>query len=165
MSDARSGGPLSAGLLLGAGLGAFVDGILLHEILQWHHMLSSTVPTLDLFALKLNMVWDGFFHALAWLMVAAGLAVLWRARVRLADWPTRAFVGALAGGWGLFNVVEGLIDHQLLGIHHVHPGRGQLAWDLGFLLFGLLLCVLASKLVLPPRPARVRAGAPAATSA
>ena len=40
-------------------------------------------------------------------------------------------------GWGLFNFIEGLIDHQLLGIHHVHPGAGQLAWDLGFLAFGL----------------------------
>jgi uncharacterized membrane protein len=40
--------------------------------------------------------------------------------------------------WGLFNVVEGLIDHQLLGIHHVHPGENELAWDLGFLALGVL---------------------------
>lgn len=30
------------GVLLGLGLGGFVDGILLHQILQRHHMLSST---------------------------------------------------------------------------------------------------------------------------
>ncbi|WP_267594617.1 DUF2243 domain-containing protein [Carbonactinospora thermoautotrophica] len=30
------------GLLIGFGLGGFVDGILLDQILQWHHMLSST---------------------------------------------------------------------------------------------------------------------------
>jgi uncharacterized membrane protein len=30
----------SAGLLHGLGLGGFIDGILLHQILQWHHMLS-----------------------------------------------------------------------------------------------------------------------------
>jgi hypothetical protein len=41
-------------------------------------------------------------------------------------------------GWGLFNVIEGLIDHHLLGIHHVHPGDGQLAWDLAFLALGWL---------------------------
>lgn len=28
------------GLLLGLGLGGFVDGIAFHQILQWHHMLS-----------------------------------------------------------------------------------------------------------------------------
>ncbi|WP_281255403.1 DUF2243 domain-containing protein [Cystobacter ferrugineus] len=50
-------------------------------------------------------------------------------------------------GWGAFNVVEGLIDHQLLGIHHVHPGEGQLAWDMGFLLFGALLIVGGGALV------------------
>jgi uncharacterized membrane protein len=26
------------GILLGVGLGGFVDGILLHQVLQWHHM-------------------------------------------------------------------------------------------------------------------------------
>jgi uncharacterized membrane protein len=41
-------------------------------------------------------------------------------------------------GWGLFNAIEGTIDHQILGLHHVHPGQGQLAWDLGFIAFGLV---------------------------
>ncbi|ELB87945.1 hypothetical protein Rwratislav_37287 [Rhodococcus wratislaviensis IFP 2016] len=30
------------GIILGIGLGGFVDGILLHQLLQWHHMLTST---------------------------------------------------------------------------------------------------------------------------
>ena len=33
--------PLSAGVLFGLGLGGFFDGIVLHQILQWHHMLTS----------------------------------------------------------------------------------------------------------------------------
>jgi uncharacterized membrane protein len=45
-------------------------------------------------------------------------------------------------GWGLFNFVEGVIDHQLLAIHHVHPGNGELGWDLGFLAFGLVQIVI-----------------------
>ncbi len=32
--------PKLPGLLLGIGLGGFVDGIVLHQILQWHHMLT-----------------------------------------------------------------------------------------------------------------------------
>jgi uncharacterized membrane protein len=72
-------------------------------------------------------------------MTAAGLARLWRAGQRSdVPWSTRTFVGSLFMGWGLFNLVEGLIDHQLLGIHHVHPGEGQLLWDLGFLASGLV---------------------------
>jgi hypothetical protein len=31
--------------------------------------------------------------------------------------PTSA---AVLLGWGIFNVVEGLVDHQLLGLHHVN---------------------------------------------
>jgi uncharacterized membrane protein len=58
-------------------------------------------------------------------------------------WSGPIFAGSLVGGWGLFNFVEGLIDHQLLGIHHVHPGDGQLAWDMGFVFLGGLGLMLA----------------------
>lgn len=136
----HQGAIISAGLLLGTGLGGFVDGIVLHQILQWHSMLSSTRPPIDLVAMKYNMLWDGLFHAFTWLMTAAGLARLWAAGKRPeVPWSTPTLLGSLLGGWGLFNVIEGLIDHQLLGIHHVHPGEGQLAWDVGFLAFGLVL--------------------------
>ena len=33
--------PVSAGVLFGLGLGGFFDGIVLHQVLQWHHMLTS----------------------------------------------------------------------------------------------------------------------------
>jgi uncharacterized membrane protein len=134
-------GPIiSSGILLGTGLGGFVDGIALHQILQWHNMLSSIEPPADLISMKYNMLWDGLFHALTWIMTAAGLARLWSAGLRSdVPWSTETFVGSLALGWGLFNLIEGLIDHQLLGIHHVHPGAHQLAWDIGFLASGLLM--------------------------
>lgn len=35
------GFPLSSGILLGLGLGGFFDGIALHQLLQWHHLLTS----------------------------------------------------------------------------------------------------------------------------
>jgi uncharacterized membrane protein len=132
-------GPIiSAGILLGTGLGGFVDGILLHQILQWHNMLSAVKPPIDLVTMKYNMVWDGLFHAFTWIVTAIGLARLWSAGKRSdVPWSTRTFVGSLVMGWGLFSFIEGVIDHQLLGIHHVHPGEGQLAWDVGFLVLGL----------------------------
>jgi uncharacterized membrane protein len=141
MNERMKRGPLiSAGTLLGVGLGGFVDGILLHQILQWHNMLSSKIAPTDLLSMKYNMVWDGLFHALTWIVTAVGLTLLWRAGQRAdVPWSTRTFVGSLSLGWGLFNVVEGIIDHQILGLHHVHPGTNQLAWDIGFLIFGALL--------------------------
>src|SRR5688572_16641784 len=50
-----------------------------------------------------------------------------------------AFVGPMLAGWGGFNLVEGVVDHHLLRVHHVRAGAGQLLWDLGFLVFGALL--------------------------
>ena len=142
MSDKPRQGPLiSAGILMGAGLGGFVDGILFHEILQWHHMLSSVLTPNDLVNLKVNRFWDGMFHASVWCVTVLGLAVLWRAGGRKdVPWSGRTFLGSLLAGWGSFNLVEGLIDHQWLGLHHVIEfGNHRTAWDLGYLAFGAIL--------------------------
>ena len=140
--------PKAPALLMGLGLGGFVDGILLHQILQWHNMLSSKLPPTNLVDMKVNMVWDGLFHAVTWTVTVLGVALLFRAG-RRADvpWSARVLVGGMAAGWGLFNFVEGLIDHQLIGIHHVHPGANQLAWDIAFLASGVILLALGFALI------------------
>jgi uncharacterized membrane protein len=140
------------GVLLGIGLGGFVDGILLHQILQWHHMLSSTdtdnigVRYYDphtVSGLRMNTVWDGIFHVVCWLAVLAGLAVLYSrvSRRRRRIWTSRVLWGWTLTGWGVFNLVEGVLDHHILGIHHVRAGPHRLWWDLGFLLLGVALIV------------------------
>jgi uncharacterized membrane protein len=135
--------PRTSGFLLGLGLGGFVDGIVLHQILQWHHMVSSVdgKPMTTVAGLEVNTLADGFFHLATWaLVVAASLTSIraWR-QGRLA--PSYSFhFGLVLAGWGVFNVVEGLVDHQLLGVHHVRDDLGApLSWDLGFLGFGVLL--------------------------
>jgi uncharacterized membrane protein len=71
--------------------------------------------------------------------------------------PWRAYAGLMLAGWGVFNVVEGLIDHQLLGIHHVRDDLGApLGWDLAFLALGGLLIVAG--LALTRSGERVAAG-------
>jgi len=40
--DERPRSITPAGIFLGVGFGGFVDGIVLHQILQWHHMFTST---------------------------------------------------------------------------------------------------------------------------
>ncbi len=133
-----------AGLLLGIGLGGFVDGIVLHQILQWHHMLTSEgcCSASSVAGLEDNTLADGLFHAITWICVAAGLYLLWRENTPGTAWPGRQLVGLLLVGWGAFNLVEGLIDHHLLGVHHVRAGAGETLYDLAFLGFGALLVVV-----------------------
>lgn len=147
---ARNKFPLiSAGVLLGAGLGGFVDGIVFHQILQWHNMLSAQMPPNDLVAAKVNMFWDGIFHAGVWLLTVLGLSFLWSAGRRSdVSWSGRTFVGALLVGWGLFNLIEGVIDHQFLGIHHVYEyAENKLPFDLAFLAAGAILLIAGALLI------------------
>jgi uncharacterized membrane protein len=146
-SNTATGPPSKAfGLLYGIGLGGFVDGIVLHQILQWHHMVSDVdgYPTTTVAGLEANTLADGFFHVATWvcLVVASSLAISSWQRGRLA--PTWRFhLGLLLTGWGVFNVAEGLVNHQLLGVHHVRDDLGApLSWDIGFLIFGLTLLVV-----------------------
>jgi uncharacterized membrane protein len=138
MEHARTGPLISAGLLLGAGLGGFVDGILFHQILQLHNMLSARIPPLDLVSAKLNMAWDGYFHASVWVMTVAGLIALFRAgRRKDVPWSGRILAGSCFMGWGLFNLIEGVVDHALLNLHHVYEFTPNHApGDLAFLAAG-----------------------------
>jgi uncharacterized membrane protein len=147
MDDNR--GPLiSAATILGIGLGGFVDGILFHQLLQAHNMLSAILPRVTLINLEINMFWDGVFHAFTWTMTVLGLALLWRAFGR-ADVPhsTKTFVGSLILGWGLFNFVEGVIDHRVLGIHHVYEYGNHLLWDMAFLGSGVVFILIGWALI------------------
>lgn len=143
--------PLSAGVCFGLGLGGFFDGIVLHQLLQWHHMLSSWYPINSMANLELNTRWDGIFHSVTYLFVFAGLVILWRrAHEKHLDWSSKLIIGTLLLGWGVFNVVEGIIDHEILGIHHVNelaPKDERIFWDMGFLAWGLAMILLGWWLV------------------
>lgn len=141
----RGGALLSAATMLGIGMGGFVDGIVFHQILRLHNMLSAVRPPLTLVNAEINMFWDGLFHAFTWITTAAGIALLFRAMNR-AGGPAspRTLAGGMILGWGLFNLVEGVIDHQILGIHHVVEGPGHLPYDLAFLASGMIFIVLGA---------------------
>jgi uncharacterized membrane protein len=139
---------IAAGILLGVGMGGFVDGIVFHQLFQTHNMLSAKVPPDTLVNAKINMVWDGLFHVLAWVMTALGLGLLWHAgKERDASWSGRTLLASMIAGWGLFNFVEGLIDHHILGIHHVMERLGVSAYDYAFLASGILFMAIGWGLI------------------
>lgn len=137
------------GFLLGFSLGGFFDGILLHQILQWHHLLSGVAS--PAFAdLRVQVLADGLFHALMYVVAAIGLALLWRRRAFLADAGAgRVLVGLGLMGFGAWHAVDAVFSHWLTGIHRVRMDSAwPLAWDLGWLAaFGIVPLILGLKTV------------------
>jgi len=154
--SSSASGLVLPGILLGIGLGGFFDGIVLHQILQWHHMLTSygPYPPTTIAGLEVNTLWDGLFHASTYVATLAGLLILASRLKHGLAWSTRMLLGLLLAGWGTFNLVEGVVDHQILGIHHVKADMPIL--DLAFLAVGALL--LAGGLVLARRGEREAEG-------
>ncbi len=130
-------------------MGGFVDGIVLHQILQVHNMLSNRIPPNDLVSAKVNMTWDGYFHAGVWVLTALGLILLFRAGQRRdVPWSGKILLGSWIAGWGLFNLVEGIIDHHILGLHHVYEyTANKLPYDLAFLAGGVLFLLVGWTLI------------------
>ena len=86
------------------------------------------------------MIWDGFFHLACWIFTIAGIAMLINTIRKHNDIKGHAVIGYCLTGWGLFNLIEGLVDHLLFEIHHVIEVYGKSWADYAFLLFGLALC-------------------------
>jgi uncharacterized membrane protein len=135
-------------VVLGVGLGAFADGIVLHQLLGWHHMASAVDPPTSLEALERNTVADGLFHVLAWVATIAGVVLLWRAAgMARRRAPGALLAGGLLVGFAAFNLVEGTVNHLLLGLHHVREGPDAFAYDAAFLVASALVFVLGSSLL------------------
>ena len=143
-----------AGLVLGMGFGGFADGIILHQILGWHHFIcySADCHPASITQLQRENTQDGFFHLALWLVLLVGTAMLFRAaRHAGPEWHGRVLLGSMLAGSGLFNFVEGLVDHQILGIHHVLPGNPhQFLYDMLYLANGVLFFVIGGRLMRSP---------------
>ncbi len=146
-----------AGGILGLGIGGFFDGIVLHQILQWHHMICVTAhcQALTLEQARVQTRQDGYFHLAVLILTITGSYRLFRS-AGLPDAPRSplAFVGPIFCGWGIFNFVEGIVDHQILGVHHVLSGSPyQFAADMAFLASGIVFFFFGRSLI--PAEARV----------
>jgi uncharacterized membrane protein len=143
---------VTAGVVLGFGMGGFIDGIVLHQLLQWHHFVSSIYPMDTVAGLQLNTLWDGLFHSAMYLITVIGLILLWRAiNRRDVTQSPRTIFSAFLLGMGAFHVFDSIVNHWILRIHHIRSGPNELAYDLGFFIIGLAL--LGAGMLFRPRTA------------
>ncbi|RSD27865.1 DUF2243 domain-containing protein [Mesobacillus subterraneus] len=126
-----------AGIILGLGLVGAIDGIVFHQLLQWHHMILSPNIRLEIFT-------DGLFTALFSAKLIWGAVKIFQdARKNELGDSWRIFLGGIFIGGGSFNLVEGIVDHHILQVHRVKPmADNPLMYDLTFLAIGLLLVII-----------------------
>ena len=129
---------LVGGTAFGFGLGAVVDVVVFHHVLQTHHLLSNYRDPGTLSGLQWNLFWDGVFSLAMLAVTVAGAAVVWRTVNRAsAPLSTTRLVGAVLVGAGLFNLFDGVVDHYVLSLHHVVHGTSH--WDPHWVLASVLL--------------------------
>lgn len=120
-----------AGYLSGFAFGGFFDGILLHQILQWHHLLSAIDGDI-----RFQVAADGYFHALMYGIAAIGLWLL----ATSGRHSNRLLLANVLIGFGVWHVIDAVLSHWLLGIHRIRmDSDNRLLWDLLWLgVFGIL---------------------------
>ena len=149
---------ISTSIILGIGIGGFIDGIILHQILQWHEMFSNKLPPTNLVAKSVNMFWDGVFHVITLIATIIGVVSLFSLFQRTDVFISkRTFFGGMFFGWGLFNIIEGIIDHHLLKLHNVREISQDIGfWNYSFLAVSAVMIVVAAMLILSDFRARKR---------
>ena len=122
-------------VVFGVGFGALLDGFVLHQLLQWHHLVSAKTTVGTVPGLEENTLADGIFHTASLAVLVLGVALVVGRRVE-----PRPLVGLSLAGWGAFNVVDQFVFHLALGAHHIREGVDNYeVYDWGFFALGLVL--------------------------
>ncbi len=122
-------------VVFGVGFGALLDGFVLHQLLQWHHLVSAKTTVGTVPGLEENTLADGIFHTASLAVLVLGVALVVGRRVE-----ARPLVGLSLAGWGAFNVVDQFVFHLALGAHHIREGVDNYeVYDWGFFALGLVL--------------------------
>jgi uncharacterized membrane protein len=130
---ARHGRNTAAGVLLGLGTVAFVDEVVFHQLLHWHHFY-------DLSTTGVGLVSDGLFHAFSWFATVASLLMVASLRRERSFWGSAFAAGWLTGA-GFFQLYDGLVQHKLMGLHQIRYGVNLVPYDLTWNILASILLV------------------------
>src|SRR3954447_8132682 len=124
--------------VLGIALGGLFDGILLHQVLQWHHLLS-LVGDETLKDIRTQVLADGLFHVLMYIIGCVGLWLLWSGGTSTASTRSSVLMGMTLLGFGVWQIIDVVFFHWILRIHRIRVDvASPLPWDIGWMIvFGL----------------------------
>lgn len=124
--DGLSLRPLLAAGIFGFGFSGLIDVLVIHLILQWHHLLSGIYPMDTVDGLRTNIFADGLFSVGMILIAGIGAGLVWQSERRAeTPLPVRPIAGAAVIGLGVFDLYDAIVDHALLGLHQPLSQGGQ----------------------------------------
>lgn len=120
-----------SGLFFGIGLIAFMDEVVFHQLLQWHHFY-------DLATTRIGILFDGLLNSFAWFAAIFSLFMVADLRRKNAFW-LKKWIGASFLGAGAFQLFDGLINHKVLNLHQIRYNVDLLPYDLIWNISAVLL--------------------------
>ncbi len=132
-----------SGILFGIGLVAFLDEMVFHQLLHWHHFYDKSTT-------DVGLVSDGLFHAFSWFATIGSLFMVADLRRRRSFWLKRWWGGVLIGA-GAFQLYDGTIQHKLMRIHQIRYVENLLLYDLIWNISAALMIVIGSALAIRTR--------------
>lgn len=125
--------PVVAGVLVGVGTAAFVDEVVFHQLLHWHHFYDRSTS-------DVGLVSDGILHAFGWFAVVFGLVMVVDL-ARRGPVPVPAVVGGILTGAGAFQLYDGIVQHKLLRLHQIRYGVDVTPYDVAWNVVAVALLV------------------------
>ncbi|MFC3038669.1 DUF2243 domain-containing protein [Virgibacillus xinjiangensis] len=135
---------LWSGILFGLGLVAFLDEMIFHQLLGWHHFYDRSTTQIGLLS-------DGLFHAFSWFATVGSLFMVADLRRRSAWWVKR-WIGGVLLGLGAFNLYDGIVQHKLMRLHQIrYDTDNLLLYDLAWNLIATIILIIGIVVVLQTR--------------
>lgn len=140
---------LWTGILFGLGLVAFIDEVVFHQLLHWHHFYDKSTK-------DIGLVSDGLFHAFSWFATIASSFMLADLHRRHAFWLSQWLGGILLGG-GVFQLYDGIIQHKLMRLHQIRYNVDIRPYDWAWNVIAALMILAGLILILRTRHVRTHA--------
>ncbi len=132
-----------SGALLGVGVAAFIDEVIFHQLLHWHHFYDRSTPAAGL-------VSDGLFHAFSWFATVAALFLLADLRRRAAFSASHWWGGLLLGSGG-FQLYDGTLQHKVMRLHQIRYEVDVTPYDWTWNVIAVVLTVVGAVLLIRAR--------------
>ncbi|UQU62556.1 DUF2243 domain-containing protein [Couchioplanes caeruleus] len=141
--SAPSGRNVLSGVLLGLGVAAFVDEVVFHQLLHWHHFYDKSTPAIGLIS-------DGLFHAFSWFATIAALFLFADLR-RRGSFNRPLWWGGLLLGTGGFQLYDGTLQHKAMRLHQIRYDVDLAPYDWTWNIIAVLLIVAGTVLLVRAR--------------